>query len=29
MTRPLDGVLVIALERAVAAPWCSSRRADA
>jgi itaconate CoA-transferase len=27
--RPLDGVLVIALEQAVAAPWCSSRLADA
>ena len=27
--RPLDGVLVIALEQAVAAPYCSSRLADA
>jgi itaconate CoA-transferase len=27
--RPLDGVLVVALEQAVAAPWCSSRLADA
>ncbi len=28
-TRPLDGILVIALEQAVAAPYCSSRLADA
>ncbi len=28
-TKPLDGVLVVALEQAVAAPWCSSRLADA
>ena len=28
-TRPLDGVLVIALEQAVAGPYCSSRLADA
>lgn len=28
-TKPLDGILVIALEQAVAAPWCSSRLADA
>jgi len=27
--RPLDGVLVVTLEQAVAAPWCSSRLADA
>ena len=27
--RPLDGMLVIALEQAVAAPYCSSRLADA
>lgn len=27
--KPLDGVLVVALEQAVAAPWCSSRLADA
>lgn len=27
--RPLDGVLVIALEQAVAAPYCTSRLADA
>ncbi len=27
--RPLDGLLVIALEQAVAAPYCSSRLADA
>ncbi len=29
MSRPLDGVLVVALEQAVAAPYCSSRLADA
>jgi crotonobetainyl-CoA:carnitine CoA-transferase CaiB-like acyl-CoA transferase len=29
MRRPLEGVLVIALEQAVAAPYCSSRLADA
>ena len=29
MQRPLEGVLVIALEQAVAAPYCSSRLADA
>ena len=28
-TRPLDGLLVVALEQAVAAPYCSSRLADA
>ncbi len=27
--RPLDGLLVVALEQAVAAPYCSSRLADA
>jgi itaconate CoA-transferase len=27
--KPLEGVLVITLEQAVAAPWCSSRLADA
>ena len=27
--RPLDGVLVVSLEQAVAAPYCSSRLADA
>ena len=27
--RPLDGVLVVTLEQAVAAPYCSSRLADA
>jgi crotonobetainyl-CoA:carnitine CoA-transferase CaiB-like acyl-CoA transferase len=29
MTNPLDGILVIALEQAVAAPFCTSRLADA
>jgi len=29
MTKPLDGILVVALEQAVAAPYCSSRLADA
>jgi crotonobetainyl-CoA:carnitine CoA-transferase CaiB-like acyl-CoA transferase len=29
MTRPLEGLLVLALEQAVAAPYCSSRLADA
>ena len=29
MPRPLEGVLVVALEQAVAAPYCSSRLADA
>lgn len=29
MSKPLDGILVIALEQAVAAPYCSSRLADA
>jgi len=29
MTRPLEGVLVVALEQAVAAPACTSRLADA
>ena len=29
MTLPLQGVLVIALEQAVAAPFCTSRLADA
>ncbi len=29
MTRPLDGLLVISLEQAVAAPYCASRLADA
>jgi len=28
-TKPLDGLLVVALEQAVAAPYCSSRLADA
>jgi itaconate CoA-transferase len=28
-SRPLDGLLVVALEQAVAAPYCSSRLADA
>jgi crotonobetainyl-CoA:carnitine CoA-transferase CaiB-like acyl-CoA transferase len=28
-TKPLDGIVVIALEQAVAAPYCSSRLADA
>ncbi|TXC66755.1 CoA transferase [Piscinibacter aquaticus] len=28
-SRPLDGILVVALEQAVAAPYCSSRLADA
>ena len=29
MFDPLDGVLVVSLEQAVAAPFCSSRLADA
>lgn len=29
MRKPLDGLLVVALEQAVAAPYCSSRLADA
>ena len=29
MTRPLDGLLVVSLEQAVAAPYCASRLADA
>ena len=29
MSKPLDGVLVVSLEQAVAAPYCSSRLADA
>src|SRR5579863_1452389 len=29
MSRPLDGLLVVALEQAVAAPLCSCRLADA
>ncbi|WP_420349304.1 CaiB/BaiF CoA transferase family protein [Pelagibius sp.] len=29
MTRPLDGILVVSLEQAVAAPYCSCRLADA
>ena len=29
MRRPLDGLLVVSLEQAVAAPYCSSRLADA
>ena len=29
MTKPLDGILVVALEQAVAAPYCTSRLADA
>jgi len=29
MSRPLDGLLVVALEQAVAAPFCSARLADA
>ena len=28
-SKPLDGIVVVALEQAVAAPWCSSRMADA
>jgi itaconate CoA-transferase len=28
-SKPLDGVVVVALEQAVAAPYCSSRLADA
>ena len=28
-SKPLDGIIVVALEQAVAAPWCSSRLADA
>ncbi len=28
-TKPLDGIVVVALEQAVAAPYCSSRLADA
>lgn len=28
-SKPLSGVLVVALEQAVAAPWCTSRLADA
>ena len=27
-SKPLDGIVVVALEQAVAAPWCSSRMAD-
>ncbi len=29
MSRPLHGVTVVSLEQAVAAPYCSSRLADA
>ena len=29
MSRPLEGLLVLAMEQAVAAPYCSSRLADA
>ena len=29
MSKPLDGMLVVALEQAVAAPYCTSRLADA
>ena len=29
MPRPLEGLLVVSLEQAVAAPYCSSRLADA
>jgi itaconate CoA-transferase len=29
MHKPLDGLLVVSLEQAVAAPYCSSRLADA
>ncbi|HIP78465.1 MAG TPA: CoA transferase [Kiloniellaceae bacterium] len=29
MTKPLDGILVVSLEQAVAAPYCSCRLADA
>ncbi len=29
MTRPLENILVIALEQAVAAPWCTARLCDA
>ena len=28
-SKPLDGIIVVALEQAVAAPWCTSRLADA
>ena len=28
-SKPLEGIVVVALEQAVAAPWCSSRLADA
>ena len=29
MTKPLEGITVVALEQAVAAPYCTSRLADA
>src|ERR1700755_38954 len=29
MTKPLDGLLVVSLEQAVAAPYCAARLADA
>ena len=29
VSKPLEGILVVALEQAVAAPYCSSRLADA
>ena len=29
MDQPLEGILVVALEQAVAAPYCTSRLADA
>ena len=29
MANPLEGILVVSIEQAVAAPYCSSRLADA
>ena len=29
MTKPLEGILVVAIEQAVAGPYCTSRLADA